>query len=90
MVLCAERRVSWDTEFGPLVKGYSTTCGNDDSKPCSICLVTVRLEIPRRLVISNLDCITPWGGPDSVFVLADLVCGSSGPWWLSVCGCVRG
>ena len=32
MVLCAERRVSWDTEFGPLVKGYSITCGNDDSK----------------------------------------------------------
>src|SRR5215510_875934 len=37
MVLCAERRVSWDTEFGPLVKGYSATCGSDDSKPCFIC-----------------------------------------------------
>ena len=37
MVLCAERRVSWDTEFGPLVKGYSATCGNDDPKPCFVC-----------------------------------------------------
>src|SRR5215510_13256384 len=37
MVLCAECRVSWDTEFGPLVTGYSATCGNDDSKPCFIC-----------------------------------------------------
>src|SRR5215510_3407195 len=37
MVLCAECRVSWDTEFGPLVTGYIATCGNDDSKTCFIC-----------------------------------------------------
>src|SRR5215471_7105293 len=30
------------------------------------------------------------GGPDSVFVLADLVCGSSGCGGRPVCGCVRG
>src|SRR5215510_7836958 len=88
MVLCAECRVSWDTEFGPLVKGYSATCGNDDSKPCFICCSA------RGVLFGVWGGV--WGGggggggPDSVFVLADLVCGSSGCGGRPVCGCVRG
>src|SRR5215510_14652125 len=69
MVLCAECRVSWDTEFGPLVTGYSATWGNDDSKPCFICCSAREVGNFAEVGFSEpgLDYCRGGGGPTSVF-----------------------
>ena len=68
MVLCAECRVSWDTEFGPLVTGYSATCGNDDSKPCFICCSAREVGNSAEGGISEPGSdYVRGGGPESVF-----------------------